>query len=74
MKKYLHDIVKNRYQYEIIKNQGEGLQGYGWTLIIYINGKEKATFSAFGTIQSAEVEARRYFLYEEFNIERDYES
>jgi len=72
MKKFLHDIVKNKYQYEILKNKGEGLKGYGWTLIIYINGKENARYSAFGSIAVAEAEARNYFLQAEFNIERDY--
>jgi len=72
MKKYLHDIVKNQYQYEIIKNKGEGMKGYGYTLIIYINGKENATFSAFGSVSMAEAEARNYFLQAEFNIEREY--
>lgn len=71
MKRFIHDIVKDKWQYEILKNEGEGIKGYGYTLIVYKNGKEVSKQGAFGSVSIAESEARDYFLFYEFGIERE---
>jgi hypothetical protein len=64
-------IVDNKWEYEIIKNEGEGIKGYGYACRIYKNDKEVSKEGAFGGVSMAQVYARDYFLMYEFNIERD---
>ena len=68
------NIIDNIWQYEIIKNEGIGLAGYGWTIHIYKNDIEIAKQGSFGSISMAQVYARDYFLRYEFNIERENEN
>ena len=65
------NIINNKWQYEIIKNEGTDLAGYGWTVHIFKNDIEIAKEGSFGSISMAEVYARDYFLLYEFNIERE---
>jgi hypothetical protein len=66
MKNFIDDI----WQYEVIKNEGEGLQGYGWKVRLFKNGVQVHNIGNFGAISIAEVYARDYFLLHAFNIER----
>ena len=66
-------ILENKWEYEITKNEGEGIQGYGYKLRIYKNNIEVYTQGGFGCISSAEINARDYFLLYEFNVEREYD-
>jgi hypothetical protein len=59
-------LIKNKWEYEIVESNI-----YGYDLIIYINDKETHRQGGFGSISMAEIEARDYFLLNEFNIERD---
>ena len=68
------NIIDNIWQYEIIKNDGIGLAGYGYTLHIYKNDIEILKQGGFGCISSAQSYARDYFLLYEFNVERESEN
>ena len=66
-------ILENKWEYEITKNEGEGIKAYGYTCRIYKNDIEVSRESAFGGISMAQVYARDYFLLYEFNVEREYD-
>jgi hypothetical protein len=66
MKNFIDDI----WQYEVIKNEGEELQGYGWKVHIYKNRVLVHCQSAFGSIGTVEQYAIDYFLLQVFNVER----
>lgn len=62
-------IVKNKWDYDIIKNEGEGLAGYGYDVVIYKNNIAVNRRGAFGSILGAQWYVEKYFLKAEFNIE-----
>jgi hypothetical protein len=66
----VQDIIKNKWQFEVIKNNGEGLKGYGWNIIIYKNGVKFTEWGAFDSLAVLESYARDIVLSEEFNIGR----
>jgi hypothetical protein len=68
MKKSLLD---NLWEYEIKKCEGIGPQSYGYELKIYKNNVCIYKQNGFGSLSSAQVFARDYFLMYEFNMERD---
>jgi len=59
-------ILKNKWEYEIRKTET-----YGYELRIYQNDMMVYRQGGFGSESIAEVEARDYFLLEEFNIDRE---
>ena len=65
------NIVNDNYQFEVLKNIGEGVKGYGYHLNIYKNDILIFENGSFGSITMAELNARDYFLLKEFNIERE---
>lgn len=67
----MQDIIKNKWQFEVIKNNGEGLSGYGWNIIIYKNGIKFIEQGAFGSLTVLEDYARSIFLLDEFGIDRE---
>lgn len=69
--KMVKSIIKDKWEYEVIKCNGEGLKGYGYQLAIYRNDILVYCQSGFGSELIAEVTARDYFLSTEFNIDRD---
>ena len=66
-------ILANKWEYEITKNEGEGITGYGYTVRIYKDDREVSKEGAFGGISIAQVYARDYILLYEFGIERENE-
>ena len=66
-------IIADKWEYEIIKNEGRGMEGYGYNVKIYKNDIEVSRQSAFAYISQAQQYARDYLLMYEFNIERDNE-
>lgn len=61
-------IIKDLYEYEVTKNEGEGIKGYGWHLDIYKNGEKVLSDGAYGSETMAQISARNYFLLMEFDI------
>ncbi len=55
------NIIKSIWQYEVLKNYGEGLKGYGYTCIIYKDNIEVSRAGSFGGISQAEIYVRDYF-------------
>ncbi len=69
--RYLHTFKFPKYQWELIKNKGEGLKGYGYNLNILKDGKQVAVMGAFINESMAVQALKDYILFWEFNIERD---
>lgn len=65
-------LLDNIWEYEITKNEGIGLQGYGYKLEIFKDGISVYSQSGFGAISTAQSSARDFFLSYEFGIEREY--
>jgi len=61
-------IIKDLYEYEITKNEGEGIKGYGWHLDVYKNGEKVLSDGAYGSETMAQISARNFFLLGEFDI------
>lgn len=61
-------IVTNKWEYDIIEKPGQ----YGYTLLIYKNNELIYQQGGFGSVGTAEVSARDYFLSSEFNIDPEY--
>jgi hypothetical protein len=61
-------IIKDLYEYEVTKNEGEGIKGYGWHLDVYKNGEKVRSDGAYGSEQMAQISARNFFLLMEFDI------
>jgi hypothetical protein len=64
-------IIKSKWEYEVKKREGEGLQGYGYELRIFQNDMLVYRQGGYGAISTAEASARDYFLSNEFNIDRE---
>lgn len=62
----------SKWEYEITKNEGEGLKGYGWHLDVYKNGEKVFSDGAFGSEQMAEISVKDYILLHEFDVDREY--
>lgn len=62
-------IVFDNWEYEIHEISGE----YGFRVDIFKNNQKIYSQSGFGSISIAEIEARDYFLLNEFGIERNNE-
>jgi len=62
-------VFKNKWRYDIIKNTGEGLKGYGYTLFIYKNGIQVSKQGSFGVESIVMLVLERYILNEEYNLE-----
>lgn len=67
----LKEYIFNKWQYDIIKNEGEGIKGYGFTLYIYKNDNIVFKTGSFGSESMAEWCFKRYMIEHEFNIELD---
>ena len=63
-------IVENKWEYEIHDLMITG--NYGYSLIIYKDNKIVYNQAGFGSISGAKVQARDYFLAQEFGIDREY--
>lgn len=61
-------IIKDLYEYEVTKNEGEGIKGYGWHLDVYKNGEKVLSDGAYGSETMAQISARNFFLLMEFDI------
>ena len=70
MKKLIFDT---KWEYEITKNEGDGIKKYGYTCRIYKNNIEVSKEGAFRDILNAQIYARDYFLLYEFGIEKENE-
>ena len=64
-------IIENKWEYEITKNEGIGLKGYGYHLEVFKNDVLVYKDGSFGGISMAQVNARDYYLFSEFGIERN---
>jgi hypothetical protein len=64
-------FIQDKWEYDIIKNEGKGLQGYGWRIEVYKNDTCIYKNGNFGSIQMARLNAQDYFLLAVFDIERD---
>lgn len=64
-------IIKDLYEYEVTKNEGEGIKGYGWNLDVYKNGEKVLSDGAYGSELMAYFSARNFFLLSEFDISSD---
>ena len=69
----LKEYKLSKWEYEITKNEGEGLKGYGFHLDLYKDGKKVLSEGAFGGETMAEVAVRDFILLDEFGVERDYD-
>lgn len=65
-------IVKDKWEYEVTKNEGQGIKGYGYKLKVFKNDILVFENGAFGSETIAEINMRQYFLSNEFNIEPEY--
>lgn len=65
-------FLSGRWEYEVLKNEGEGIKGYGYHLNIYKNDILVFENGAFGSISIAEINARDYFLLMALGVEREY--
>ena len=64
-------VIKDKWEFEVIKNKGNGLKSYGWDIIIYKNDIKVIKQGAFGSITMAKYYARDYLLSDEFGIDKD---
>jgi hypothetical protein len=63
-------FLENKWGYEIHETPGQ----YGFRVDVYKNDILVYSQGGFGSINIAEIEARDYFLLNEFNIEREVEN
>jgi hypothetical protein len=55
----LGKLASTNYTYKIIKNEGEGLKGYGWSLLIFKDGVCVDKSGAYGAESIAEATVQR---------------
>mgnify|MGYP001194370570 CR=1 FL=1 len=59
----------NKWEYEIIKNEGEGLKGYGYSIKIYKNDLNVYNVRGFGSESMALIDIKKYIIVNEHNID-----
>jgi len=63
--------IFNKWEYEIIKNEGEGLKGYGYNIKIYKNNMNVYNAGAYGVESMALSAIQKYIIENEHNIDID---